>query len=214
MRIITIPVLLVCAILSSSAQTHTIHGRITAFNQFPLQHIEVMARKAGSMALTDSLGQFTLVCEERDVLKIRPEAFRSATIKVNVNVDTLHINLIFLDSDKNRMVATGFGYISENDLGFAMNHLEHRNNDFCSYHDIFDLLSNRFPGVLVEGQSISIRGEPGGPIMVVDGVPGSIGWISPCDIRSIDIIKDGMAAMYGSRGANGAIIIETIHGIQ
>ena len=207
-------VLFVCTISVSRSQTHIVHGRITAFNQFPLQNVEINSKKAGSTTLTDSLGWFTIACSKKDILKIRPEAFRSYTLKVNKDTDTLHVNLVFLDSRQNREVATGLGYIAENDLGFAMNHLEHLNNDFCNYHDIYDLLSSRFPGILVEGRSISIRGEKGGPICIVDGVPGGIGWITPCDIKSIDIIKDGMSAMYGSRGANGAIIVETLHGVQ
>jgi len=214
MRIPALVIIISFAIQVSSGQSHTIHGRITAFNQFPLQHVDVKSKKAGFLAVTDSKGWFTIECAEKDILKISPKAFRSATIKVNKNIDTLRINMIFIDSGKNRKVVTGLGYISERDLGFAMNHLEHQNNDFCNYHDIFDLLSSRFPGVLVDGGSISIRGEPGSPLLVVDGVPGSIGWISPCDIISIDIIKDGMSSMYGSRGANGAIIVETIHGIH
>ena len=214
MRIIVLVILISAALQVSIGQTFTIHGRITAFNHFPLEHVEVESKKAGSLAVTDSMGWFFIVCSKKDILKISPEGFRSASIRVNRDIDTLLINMVFVDQGNNRKVATGFGYISEKDLGFAMNHLEHQNNDFCNYHDIFDLLSSRFPGVLVEGASISIRGEPGAPLLVVDGVPGSIGWISPCDIRSIDIIKDGMSAMYGSRGANGAIIVETIHGIH
>jgi TonB-dependent SusC/RagA subfamily outer membrane receptor len=69
------------------------------------------------------------------------------------------------------------------------------------------------------GGSIYIRGSvsagsSNSALTVVDGViTGGIGHISPCDIRSIDIIKDGMSAMYGSEGGNGVVIIETIHGI-
>ena len=102
------------------AQEHVVIGRITAFNQFPLQNIEVKAKKAGSSALSDSLGNFRIYCKEKDILKIKPEAFRSAVVNINRHIDTVQINLIFIDSRQNREVATGFGYISENDLGFAV----------------------------------------------------------------------------------------------
>ena len=50
-------------------------------------------------------------------------------------------------------------------------------------------------------------------LCVVDGViSGNIGWINPCDIKSVSIMKDGMTAMYGSQGANGVVIIETRRG--
>lgn len=47
-------------------------------------------------------------------------------------------------------------------------------------------------------------------LYVVDGaITGSIDWISPCDVGSINVIKDGMAAIYGTQGSNGVVIIET-----
>ncbi len=47
-------------------------------------------------------------------------------------------------------------------------------------------------------------------LYVVDGaITNSIDWIEPCDVKSISIMKDGMTAIYGSRGSNGVVIIET-----
>src|SRR5438552_13439706 len=81
-----------------------------------------------------------------------------------------------------------------------------------------DVSSNERPGTL---PTINIRGvrsltATNSPLFVVDGIPlitGSIDNINPSDIESIDILKDASAtAIYGSRGANGVVIITTKSG--
>jgi TonB-dependent SusC/RagA subfamily outer membrane receptor len=206
------------------AQTRVVYGKLTAFNRYPLQNVQVMAKKTKASVKSDSLGIFCIVCREKDVIKIRPKAFQAVTRRVNRRTDTLKINLIFLDSEANRKLATGYGYIDEQDLTFAMSHLEYENNDFCNYSSVYELIAGRFPGVTVNhrgtGGSVVIRGENSinastEALYVVDGmVMESIDWVRPCDVRSIDVIKDGMSAMYGSRGAGGVVVIETKQGGQ
>lgn len=205
-----------------SAQNRVVYGKLTAYNQYPLQNVEVKAKNSKAAVKSDSLGQFSIVCEEKDVIKIKAKAFKSCTRKVGPDTDSITINLIFIDSKSNRELATGYGYISQQDLIYAMNHLEQENNEFCNYDNIFDLVRGRFPGVTVNrsqmGGAIYIRGATSinmsnEALYVVDGgITNSIEWIHPCEIRTIDVIKDGMAAIYGSRGANGVVIIETKRG--
>lgn len=84
------------------------------------------------------------------------------------------------------------------------------------YSNIYDYLRGRVAGVDVNGTTIRIRGERsiiGGndPLILVDGVETSdISFLSPEDVQSIDVLKDASStALYGSRGANGVIIITT-----
>jgi hypothetical protein len=56
---------------------------------------------------------------------------------VGPDTDSLQINLIFIDTEANRKLATGYGYIDEEDLAFAMSHLEQENNEFCNYSNIY-----------------------------------------------------------------------------
>jgi TonB-dependent SusC/RagA subfamily outer membrane receptor len=200
-----------------------VHGRLTAFRNLAVYNLEVKSKKAKNVTLTDSTGWFQLQCERKDVILIRSKVFEPVSYRLNERTDTIELNLIFIDTENNRQVATGFGYLKEDELGFAMNHLRHQNNDFCNYSNVFELIEGRFPGVQVDYNgnrgSIIIRGRGSfglnsSALTVVDGViTGDIGHISPCDISSIDIIKDGMSAMYGSEGGNGVVIIETIHGL-
>lgn len=200
------------------AQTRVIHGRLTAFNRYPVQNIKVTSKKAKSATLSDSLGRFSIVCMENDMIKIDPKTFRKVTRKVGPETDSLFVNLIYLDSKKNREIAIGYGYIRESDLLFAVQNLQQENNEYCLYNNVFDIIKGRFAGVDVENGAVIIRGKSSfygsnEALYVVDGIIfSSIDWIRPCEIKSISIMKDAGAAIYGSRGANGVVIIELIKG--
>jgi TonB-dependent SusC/RagA subfamily outer membrane receptor len=80
------------------------------------------------------------------------------------------------------------------------------------------MINGQVPGVEVNGTSIKIQNATSfmlgtEPLFVVDGmiVPG-IGDISPMDVKSIEVLKGASASIYGSRGANGVILITTLRG--
>ena len=134
------------------------------------------------------------------------------------DTDSLIINLIFIDTEKNREIAIGYGYVNEKNLLYAVNNLADENNEFCNYTNIFDLINGRFAGVTVSNKAVYIRGQNSinlsdEALYVVDGMINStIDWVSPCDVKSINVLKDGSAAIYGARGSNGVVIIETRQG--
>lgn len=208
---------------SSFAQTRVIRGELTVFNRYPVENVEVAARKAKTSVMTDSLGEFSLVCHEKDVIQIKGKVFRRITKRVNRNDEYISANLIFRDTPRNRKIATGMDYIAEEDLNYALTHLEEQNNDFCNYTDVFSLIRGKFPGVQIKpsssgGEGIFVRGRKSitqdtEATYVVDGVMVSdISFVNPCDMVSIDILKDGAAAIYGSEAANGVVVIETKRG--
>ena len=92
--------------------------------------------------------------------------------------------------------------------------------DFSQYSNMLELIRGRFAGVQVVGGEIIIRGvnsinSSSAALIVIDGVAsdyGVLNSISPIQVKSINVIKDGSAAIYGSRGANGVVIIETKRG--
>jgi TonB-dependent SusC/RagA subfamily outer membrane receptor len=207
--------------VNTLAQTKVVSGVLTAFNQYPVANVEVKAQKSKSSVLTDSLGMFQIVCNDKDVIKIKPDAFKSVsrTIKKGELEDTMQINLVFMDSKKNRNIAVANGYLEEDDLTYAVSHLQQENNEYCNFSNIYELLKGRFPGVHVDGSSgsymVYIReshsvNASNEVLFVVDGTPGAfVDDIHPCNISSISVIKDGLAATYGTRGSNGVIIVET-----
>jgi TonB-dependent SusC/RagA subfamily outer membrane receptor len=206
------------------AQTRVVYGKLTAYNKYPVRNIEVKTKKSKASVKSDSLGMFSIVCNEEDKIVIKPKAFKTVSRKVDEDTDTLFINLVFINTKANRDIATGYGYISQENLTYAMSHLEQENNEFCNYTNIFELIKGRFPGVTVSsgqiGGAVYIRGATSinmsnEALYVVDGgVSTSIDYIHPCDVRSIDVLKDASAAIYGTRGSNGVVVIETKKGID
>lgn len=202
---------------SLQAQTRVVNGRLTVFDTYPVKNIEVSSKKAGASATSDSLGYFSLVCQEKDLIKVEPRAFKPARKKVNAETQTVIINLQFIDSEENRQIAVGYDYVNEDDLNFGVSHMENEHDDFCSYTNIYDLLRGELSGVTVQGRNVYIRGGTNSfslsttALLVVDGqTTNSIDWVQPCQVKSIDALKDGSAAIYGSRGGNGVILIELV----
>ena len=96
-----------CIFLATSAlaQTRVIHGRLTAFNTYPVQNVEIASKKGKSATISDSLGRFSIVCLENDVIRIKPKAFMPVSKRIGPDTDSLLVNLIFKDSKKNRDIA-------------------------------------------------------------------------------------------------------------
>lgn len=87
-------------------------------------------------------------------------------------------------------------------------------DDYAHYKNIYDYLQGRVAGLQVIGGKIYIRGfnsilSSMEPLYIVDGVAvDDISWIAPQDVKRIDVLKDSAAcSLYGTRGANGVIII-------
>jgi len=199
------------------AQTRVVNGNLTVFDTYPVKNIEVTSKKAGATTMTDSLGRFSIVCMEKDVIKVNPIAFKPVRKKVGPNTERVSMNLQFIDSEKNREIAVGYGYINEKDLNFGVSHMENDHDKFCSYTNIYDLISGELSGVTVHGKNIYVRGGTNSfslsttALYVVDDqTTPNIDWIQPCQVRSISVLKDGNAAIYGARGGNGVILIELV----
>jgi TonB-dependent SusC/RagA subfamily outer membrane receptor len=200
------------------SQTRVVHGKITAFDSFPVKNVEITSKKAKATTMTDEFGQFSIVCLENDKIKVKAKAFKKTQKKVNADTESLTMNLQFNDSEENREMAVGYGYISKKNLTYGVSHLEHEDMEFCSYSNIFDLIQGQLSGVTVSGNEIYVRGgknsfTPGASmaLYVVDNQPtSSLDWIQPCQIKSINILKDSNAAIYGTNGGNGVILIETL----
>ena len=215
-------VLLITAFFSlvTLAQTKAVYGELTAFNQYPLQNIKVKAKKSGAVALTDSNGVFKIVCNAKDMIQVQSQVFESVNMRVNDKTDTLKRNLVFRNTKKSKELALAYGYMNKDDLTFAISNLQHENNDFCYYSDVFELIKGRFPGVQVlgdeeRGKRVLVRGSStimsdDTALYVIDGmISDNIMHLAPCEIESISVLKDGSAAIYGSRAAGGVVLINT-----
>lgn len=120
----------------SSAQTRTVSGKLTVFNSFPLENLEIRSKKAKASTLSDSLGRFSIECMNEDLIRIKQKVFKSVSLRTGPDTDSLIIDLIFIDNKKNREIAIGYGYLDESVLSYEVSNVQQQNNDFCHYTDV------------------------------------------------------------------------------
>ena len=209
-------------------EVYTVYGQVTSFKHFMLKNVEINAKKTRTKAITDSLGQFAIMSRPGDVLIFKANGFQPSRRKVTKDDEFFNVNMIFVESKKNEKIAVGYGYMDEEDLTHALTKFRHNNNDFERYTSMADLLKQELPGARVSDSPLSvfIRGSEnvmnpgistntGAALFVVDGVPmDRIDMLTPRDIRSVTLLKGGEAAIYGSRGANGVVLISTKQGMD
>jgi len=114
--------------------------------------------------------------------------------------------------ENDESVNVGYGTMNKKDLITPVGRIDPQNPKYSSYMNIYDMLEGQ-PGVQVVGTSVTIQGASSislstEPLFVVDGIPvSSIDNISPRMVKSIEILKGASGSIYGSKGANGVILI-------
>ena len=181
--------------------------------------MKVIAKKSKAAIGTDSLGRFSIVCQKNDVLLFKANGFYPVRKSVSGR-DSVYVNMVFKGGEKNEEYALAYGLMDKDDLLYAVSHLSENNNDFSNYRDVYHLIQGKCPGVTIQYDNngypkIYIRGPnsvnaDNTALYVVDGMPvNDLSYLSVQDIKSIDVIKDGSAAQYGTQGSNGVVIITT-----
>lgn len=205
--------------VSTFGQTTVVGGHITAFNRFPLKNVKIEAKKGKSAVKSDSLGNYQIVCNKKDRLIFTAEVFEPVYKKVNDKTKTINVNMVFKVGKKNEEIAVGYGYMDKEDLTYAVSQLSDENNDFSNYNDIYELIQGKFAGVSVvyesSGPKIYVRGIKGAvsdsyALILVDGIAvADVSYLSPISVKSIEVLKDSAANIYGVRGAHGVVLITT-----
>ena len=208
-------------------QDKTLVGKITVFDSIPLIGVDVLVKSTKQTVKTDSLGRFLVMCNPEDKLVIKAEGFYTKKVNIEKGIRVMFVNLSLKSGSNNlnkaeRYANVGYGSVNTKSLTNAVSTLNNSDIDFSMYTDIYDLLRGKFSGVTVQGNEIIIRGpktlqgvEGNSALLVVDGIIVSqqdFAIISPLDIQSVDVLKDGSSSIYGSRGANGVVIVETKKG--
>jgi len=117
------------------------------------------------------------------------------------------------DLKADKAVEVGYGTAVKKNLTDSISEVELPKNE-KSYRDIYEMIRGRCAGVQVIGEKIIIRGvstinSGTDPLFIVDGQPVmSISHLNPQDVESITVLKGSAASIYGSRGANGVIVIK------
>jgi len=197
-----------------------VSGYVTDVNEKPLARVAIVVDGVGSNVFTNKKGFYKI--------KIKPETETLMAYEMNhggVEIEFdghTKINFVlladptnakYISPEEGKMYDYGYGKESKKNSNSSMSLIDGNNLDNNSYKDIYDMIRGKVPGVVVVGSSIKIRGirsVNGGtePMFVVDGAEAiSIDNISPILVQSITVLKGPETAIYGSRGANGVIII-------
>lgn len=209
------------------AQTHNVSGTITDEEQLPIPGANVVIKGTTTGTVTTPDGKFTLQANDGDVLLISYIGYTSEEVTVNGNGPynvSLTPDLIGLEE----VVVVGYGTQRKEAVTGSVASMKGDVVREMPGSNITQSLQGRIAGVSMQQTSskpgaemqIRVRGTrslnaSNDPLIVLDGVPfaGSLGDIDPNSIKSIDILKDASAtAIYGSRGANGVILVTSTKG--
>lgn len=205
---------------SCFSQNHIVHGMVHTLDSIPLIGAEITVKSSKQSVLTDSLGRFVIVCNADDKFVIRANGFYNQSVKVTEKIKFAAVNLKIKPGKQQREYAIGYGSVTEKEKSGAVDNLAENDKNFSRYNNVLELIRDNFSGVQVNNGEIIIRGSStfqgsDAALIVIDGVISDndiLNILSPTEIKSIDIIKDGGTAVYGSRGANGVVLIETKKG--
>lgn len=215
-------------VTSLYAQSITVTGVVMAEGEpDPVIGANVIVKGTTLGTITDFDGNFTLQANAGDVLLVSYMGYKSKEVKASTQplTITLQPDNVMLEE----VVAIGYGTMKRSDLTGAITSVSAEDLNKAPVAGLDQALQGRAAGVTVttnsgqpgEGATIRIRGigsAIGGnePLYVVDGVITSdIRFLAPADIQSMEILKDASAtAIYGSRGANGVILVTTRSGGQ
>lgn len=217
------------AVIPVAAQNISVKGHV--FDESikePLIGATVQQKGTQNAVITDIDGNFVLDVPADAVLEIRYLGYLTQSVPVSGR-KTLHIGMKEDAVSLGEVVAIGYGTAKKQDLtgSIASIRLEDSPRASLPNMNLMDALKGQLPGFDIGtptnaggNPSINIRGQnsikaSNNPLLVVDGVVyvGSINEINPSDIASVDVLKDASsAAVYGSRAANGVILITTKRG--
>ena len=210
--------------LSAYAQS-TIRGTVADANGEPVVGASVIVPGTTTGVITDQDGSFVIRVTAGTPLEISCIGYATQTLPAaNGMAVTLAEDTTFLDE----VVVVGYGVQKKSDVTGAVARVGADELNIKPVNNAFEALQGKVAGVDITSSerpgtigSIYIRGQRSisaetGPLYVVDGVPlqsGGIDSINPRDIESIDILKDASScAIYGSRGANGVVLVTTKRG--
>ncbi|MGI4899667.1 MAG: SusC/RagA family TonB-linked outer membrane protein [Janthinobacterium lividum] len=211
----------------SYAQNLTaIKGVVVDGKGIALPGVTVGIKGSATLTSTDLDGKYTIQAGKTDVLVFKYIGFNTREVPVNSQT-SLSVTLTETSTSLNEVVVIGYGTKKKSDLTGTVVSLNNDEIVKSKAPNAQEALQGRLPGVDVKRSSgkpgadmtVEIRGVNSiygntQPLYVVDGIPVSnINDINPSDIERMDVLKDASStAIFGSRGANGVIIVTTKRG--
>ena len=223
-RKMALSMLFILSVLVASAQNISVTGIVADVNGDPIIGASIIEKSNPSNGtISDVEGKFSLQVAKNAIIRISFVGYESQELpaKNPLNI-VLEENSIMLQEAV--VVGVGYGTMRKSDLTGAITSIPAKDLKQGIVTSTEQLLQGKIAGLSVTqassdpttGSSLRLRGgtslsASNSPLIVVDGIPGvDINSVQPSEIISMDVLKDASAAaIYGSRGANGVIIVTT-----
>jgi len=230
LTVICIGIGLLCSESFSMGFDRDVHGRVTdAHSGEPLPGVNVVIKGATAGTTTDQNGAYRVRVSDGAVLIFSFVGYQSREIEIGTHSE-LNVTLQVDPKSLEEIVIVGYGTQKKSDLTGAVHVVTSKDITQLPVDRVEQGLQGKVPGLQVVQNSgapasslrVRIRGSNSiqygnDPLYVIDGFPieGSSAFINPNDVESVTVLKDASAtAIYGSRGANGVIIITTKKGLS
>lgn len=208
-------------------QSSVIKGSVVDMNGEPLIGVNVLEKGTTNGTITDFDGNFSLkLSSSKSTLVVSYIGYVTQELSTSGKTQ---FKIVLKDDSKalEEVVVVGYGTQKKVNVIGSITSVDSKKLESRSTPSVSNLLTGQMPGVTItqssgrpgnDGGTIRVRGVGSfgaspDPLVLIDGLPGSINDISPSDIETISVLKDASsAAIYGSRAANGVILIKTKEG--
>ena len=215
------------AISITNAQQRTVTGKVSSESEGAIPGVNIVVQGTMTGVLSDTDGNFSIsVPGPEAILVFSFIGYTSQTVPVG-NQTTINVVLIPTTSELGEVVVIGYGTQKRREVTSSITSVTSDDFNRGSVNTPVALIQGKVAGLSISkpggnpngGYNIRLRGlstigANTGPLVVVDGViGGTLDNVDPNDIESINVLKDGSAAaIYGSRGSSGVILVQTKHG--
>ncbi|MDB5208409.1 MAG: TonB-dependent receptor [Flavisolibacter sp.] len=217
-----------CLLLTAFAQKKEITGKvIDSATGEALSGVSVLSDKKGSAVSTTVDGAFKIsVDAASSVLIFSSVGYVSQTVPINAMTSAIRLSKSAAAMDE--VVVIGYGTQKKSSVTGAVSKYKNERLDESPVSRLDQALQGKIAGVQIQNTSSEAGSDPkirvrglssifagAGPLVVIDGHPvqDGLSFVNPADVESIEVLKDAAsAAIYGSRGASGVIIVTTKSG--
>ncbi len=217
------------AVQLSAVTIQEIKGQVTDDKGNPLPGVSIVVKGTATGTNTDANGSFTItVPEGKTILVVSSVGFQTQEVNIAGKTSLAIVMAAGASGQLSDIVVVGYGTQKKVTVTGAVAQVKGTELAKSPSVNLSNALAGRLPGVTAiqssgepgyDGSTIRIRGSNtpnnSGALIVIDGVPdraGGLERLNPQDIESMSVLKDAAAAIYGSRAANGVILITTKRG--
>ncbi len=203
-------------------QGNIVTGKIVDKDGNPVIGANVLVRGTSNGTISDMEGRFSLNVPQNAVLQVSYIGYLTQEVQVK---DQNKLNILLREDTQSleEVVVVGYGTQKKGEVASAISSIKSEKFIKTPSADPAQMIKGQVPGLTIttpdanptSTSEISLRGittlkASTSPLVLIDGIPGDLNSVSPDDIQQIDVLKDGSAAaIYGTRGTNGVILITT-----